>query len=53
MGSWRGRLLRLRSAVEDGVTPDVILPAIPPTVLMLPAVMLRVEVLDDERWCRR
>lgn len=42
---------RARSAVEDWR-----LPAIPPTVLMLavvPVVMLRVLVLEEERWCRR
>jgi hypothetical protein len=54
--SWRGRVPRARSAVEEGATPDAILPAMPPTVLILavvPAVMLRVEVLDEERWWRR
>jgi hypothetical protein len=51
MESLRGMLPRVRSAVEEGR-----LPAMPPTVLMLPAVpvvMLRVLVLEEERWCRR
>jgi len=51
MESCRCGFGRVRSAVEEGR-----LPAIPPTVLRLPAVpvvKLRVLVLDDERWCRR
>lgn len=43
---------RLRS----GATPDEMLPVIPPTLLrppVIPAVMLRVLVLEEERWCRR
>lgn len=50
--SWRGNVPRERS----GATPEATLPAIPPTVLILPvvpAVILRVLVLDEERWCRR
>jgi hypothetical protein len=47
--SWRGRWPRARSAVVEGA----VLPAMPPTVLILPAVMLRWLVLDEERWCRR
>ena len=42
--------------MRSGATPDATLPAMPPTVLMLaviPAVILRVDVLDDERWWRR
>jgi hypothetical protein len=38
-------LPRVRSAVVEGA----VLPAIPPTVLRLAAVMLRVLVLDEER----
>jgi hypothetical protein len=56
MNSFRPALTRLRSAFEEGVTPDEILPATPavvqPVVLALapvPAVMLRVLVLDKER----
>ena len=43
---------RFRSAADTGAIPDETLPAIPPTVLMLPvvfAVMLLVDVLEDER----
>jgi len=43
--SWRGGLPRLRSAVVEGA----VLPAMPPTVLRLAAVMLRVLVLDEDR----
>jgi hypothetical protein len=55
MNSFRPALTRLRSAFE-GVTPDEILPATPPVVqpavlvlAAVPAVMLRVLVLDEER----
>jgi hypothetical protein len=46
MESWRGRVPRLRS----GATPDTVLPAIPPTVLILAVVplMLRVLVLEED-----
>ncbi len=48
MESCRGRVPRERS----GATLVALLPAMPPTVLILPvvAVMLRVLVLDEERW---
>ena len=49
MESCRGGLPRVRAAVVEGA----VLPAIPPTVLKLAAVMLRVLVLDEERWCLR
>ena len=45
MESCRGGLPRVRSAVVEGA----VLPAIPPTVLRLAAVLLRVLVLDEER----
>ena len=43
----------MRSAVEDEAIPEEMLPPIPPTVLVLPAVfavMLREDVLLDDRW---
>lgn len=56
MNSFRPALTRLRSAFDEGVTPDDILPTTPPVVqpavlvlLAVPAVMLRVLVLDEER----
>lgn len=49
-------LTRLRSAFAEGVAPDEVLPATPPVVqpavlelAAVPAVMLRVLVLDEER----
>jgi len=45
MESCRGGLPRVRSAVVEGA----LLPEIPPTVLRLAAVMLRVLVLEEER----
>lgn len=52
-GKSRGAAPRVRSAMETGVTPDEILPAMPPTVLVFVAVlpgMLRMLVLEEERW---
>jgi hypothetical protein len=50
---------RVRSAEEVSVVPEALLPATPPVVqdvvvlAAAPVVILRVLVLEEERWCIR
>jgi hypothetical protein len=50
-----GILLLVRSAVDEDGIPDEMFPVMPPTVDRLPGVfdMLRVDAVDDDRWCCR